>query len=117
MGILFLVFAAVQMNDPDPFGWMAIYIAAAIIAILGFFERYYIPFIGATLLAALLWLLGLIPEIWQWIQAGMPNIAKEMKAESPHIEYTREFLGLLLIVLVVYWQFRQGRKKLKSQNV
>lgn len=110
-GILFLLFAFFQMNDPDPFGWIAIYLAAAIISILAFFEIYYLPFIGATLIAALLWMFGIVPEVWDWLQQGAPNIAGEMKAETPFIEFTREFFGLTMIASVMFWQYRIASKR------
>jgi len=34
---------------------------------------------------------------------GMPNIAGSMQAEEPHIELTREFLGLAVAALACGW--------------
>ena len=36
---VFLLFAVVQYNDPDPVRWMAIYLAAALCCALEFFGR------------------------------------------------------------------------------
>jgi hypothetical protein len=47
------------------------------------------------------WCLVLLPEFYAWIQMGMPTITGSMKAEEPHIEYTWEFLGLVLCVVVL----------------
>lgn len=109
LGLLFILFAIVQMNDPDPFGWIAMYLAAAVISILAFFKKYYLPFIFGVLLLSMLWLLSLIPEVWNWVKLGMPNIVEGMKAESAYIEFTREFLGLLLIFATTYWHYRSAQ--------
>lgn len=115
LGLLFILFAIVQMNDPDPFGWIAMYLAAAVISILAFFKKYYLPFIFGVLLAAMLWLLSLVPEVWSWIKLGMPNIVEGMKAESAYIEFTREFLGLALISASTFWHYRCARKASKTK--
>lgn len=56
----------------------------------------------------------LIPDFISWIQDGMPSITESMKAEKKHIELTREFLGLLLILGVLIFHFVQGRKVNKA---
>ena len=117
LALLFLSFAWVQLDDLDPFGWVAIYLATAIACGMAAFDRYYTPFIGTLGIAALLWMAGLVPEVFDWLQKGAPNIAGQMKAASPYIEFTREFFGLFLIVLVSGWLFRQGRASQKKTLV
>ncbi|NNE28619.1 MAG: hypothetical protein HKN16_03230 [Saprospiraceae bacterium] len=116
LALLFLSFAWVQLDDPDPYGWVAIYLAIAIACGMAAFGRYYTPFVGTLGVIAVLWMVGLVPEVWDWIQRGAPNIAGQMKAESPYIEFTREFFGLLLIAGTSWWLFRQGRAKQKTAS-
>jgi hypothetical protein len=37
----------------------------------------------------------------EWARMGFPTITGSMKAEEPHIEVVREFLGLLIAVLAL----------------
>lgn len=112
LGLLFLLFAYFQINDPDPYGWVAIYLATAIICFMGFANKYYLPMIGTTLIAAALWMIGKVSGVLEWIKLGMPSIAEEMSANNEYIESTREFFGLLMMVIVLFWQYRKARKSL-----
>ena len=58
----------------------------------------------------------LIPEIINWISMGMPSIVSEMKAEEPHIEYTREFLGLVISLLSLHFLYKKNKKTTLSQS-
>ena len=40
-----------------------------------------------------------------WVKKGMPSITGSMKAESPHVEYLREFLGLFIILLALLFHY------------
>jgi len=108
--ILMILFAYFQMNDPDPYGWIFIYLCTAGICGFAAFGKYYQPFITTALVISLLWAVGLIPDFYQWIVNGADSIVGSMKAEEPHIELTREFLGLMIISATLYFQYRQGKK-------
>ena len=41
MSVLFVVFAALQYNDPDPYLWMPIYLFAAVICWLASRKKFY----------------------------------------------------------------------------
>lgn len=61
---LFLLFAAVQVNDPDPLGWIAVYLAGA--ATLGFAaagrpQRVAAASVGGLALVGALWL---VTDLW-----------------------------------------------------
>lgn len=114
--ILFLLFAAVQLNDPDPWLWVALYSYVAIISALAFFKNYnkYAILIGITVSG--IWLINLLPDFITWIQGGAESIVDSMKAEKPHIELTREFLGLILVILVLAFQYRSFVKQNNNSN-
>lgn len=108
IALLFLIFVAVQYNDPDYYIWMPVY---AIIAFLA-----YTHFLGkpqkliALLLTAFLgiWSMFFIPDLISWIQDGAPNIAGSMKAETPHIELMRELFGLIIsLTATIYYGTRK----------
>ena len=108
---LFLLFAIVQFNDPDPYYWVAIYGAVALVSGFAVAGRYNKTAILVLAGICIIWMATLIPGVIDWIEKGMPSITGTMKAESPHIEYLREFLGLLLILLALIFHFFQARKK------
>ncbi len=109
VAVLFLVFAAVQFNDPDPWAWALMYGFVAVVAALKALHHLdrRLPLVG--LVVAGIWMLTLLPDFIHWVQMGMPTITGSMKAESPHVELTREFLGLVICVVVLGAYWRAGR--------
>lgn len=104
---IFLLFAIVQWNDPDPLIWMIFYGAMSLIYILLALGKKYAFYLSVLMLIASLIYMGIIlPEIIKWIKDGMPSIVQSMKATIPTIEYTREFLGLLLCLIACVWVIR-----------
>jgi hypothetical protein len=110
LSILFLLFTIVQFNDPDPFKWILLYgLTAGICGFSAFGKKSKIINI-ITLLIVIIWMGILAPEFLNWIQEGMPSITETMKVEEPYIEYTREFLGLLICLLAMIFQFYIPKK-------
>ncbi len=111
LALLFLSFAIVQYNDPDPFVWIAIYGIVAVVCALAAFRKYYRWLILLGLAICAVELMTTLPGFIDWINRGMPNIVETMKAEKPYIEYTREFLGLILCIGTLIYQYIQARKQ------
>ena len=109
--ILFVLFAVVQYNDPDPWLWIALYLYIAVMTGLAFFDRFYKGLLQVGLLFCLVKLGLLLPSFVDWIGQGAPSIVESMKAEQPHIELTREFLGLTICVAVLGYLYRGLRKE------
>lgn len=108
---VFLLFAIAQYNDADPLQWMALYAFVAAAAAFAAFGRYHRWLMVVGIAVCIVWLGLLVPEFVHWLRMGMPNIAGSMKAEEPHIEYTREFLGLFLCLIVLGILYFKARKK------
>ncbi len=108
--VLFILFGAVQYNDPDPLGWMVLYFFVAAMFGMAAFGKYYHPGLIVGLVVCTLWMATLVPDFVEWIKIGTPNIAEHMKAETPYVELTREFFGLLICLggLTFIW-FRSRR--------
>ena len=109
IGVLFLVFAVVQYNDPDPWIWILAYGLVGVVCLWDI--KYTISkriIMGLTILFAIAsaWY---VPLIMNWFKDGMPSIVGEMKATTPHIEWMREFLGLLLCTITLYWIGKSNR--------
>jgi hypothetical protein len=109
LGVLFLLFAIVQYNDPDPWLWMLLYGFVAGILLFAAFGKREKWLAIAGFVVCTIWLLTLLPDFINWIQMGMPTITASMKTEEPHIEYTREFLGLGICMLALFFNWRKGR--------
>jgi hypothetical protein len=115
--IVFVLFAAVQYNDPDPYIWIPIYLYAAVLCWLAFRNKFYPP---AYLLGIAVYALYATYKIFDqnglidWItKHHAENIAETMRAEKPWIEEAREFFGLiiLIVVLLIDYAYAKGRTK------
>lgn len=107
---LFALFAYFQLNDVDPWGWTSLYGAVAIVSGFAAFDKYNRYVILGLIAICVIWFLYLIPEFVNWINMGMPTITGKMKATEPHIEYTREFLGLFICIGALLFHYRRSKK-------
>lgn len=113
LAFVFITFGLVQYNDPDFYIWGPLYIAVATVPILYAHDKLPRPFHVFLTLGIGIWMVTYVPDLIDWIKGGMDSIAESMKAESPHIELTREFFGLLLcyLLLITYYFLDKKRKK------
>lgn len=100
---IFLLFAVVQYNDPDPLVWMLLYGAVAVFYALAAIGRRYRPALWAAFALVLSWAATYVPAFLDWLNMGAPSIVETMKAETPYVELTREFLGLMLAAIAFGW--------------
>lgn len=111
LAVLFALFAAVQINDPDPVLWFMVYAAVSALWALAATGRHYRSATVVLATIVTVWMLLLLPDFVDWVLMGTPDIVGSMKAEEPHIELVREFGGLLLAVLALVHLLRVGRGK------
>jgi hypothetical protein len=112
----FILFAVVQLNDPDPFFWTAIYGVMGAISFFAAYKKFNIWVMLAVLAVLIFELFTLFPSISSWVNQGMPSIVRTMKAEEPHIEFVREFLGLgICLIALLYHYFMFRRKSMQSE--
>lgn len=104
--VVFVLFAVLQYNDPDPFLWIPIYMYPAYLCYLKVKQKpihkmaYLIGFLvfGVYAFYKLFDANGII----DWIQFhNATSIAATMKAEQPWVEESREFFGLMIILVVM----------------
>lgn len=96
LGALFAVSAALQLDDPDPLRWMAVYGASALACVAssaGWPGARWLA--GATGVIALGWAASLLPATLPGFEAR--QLLRSMKADTPEIELGRELLGLLIV--------------------
>lgn len=116
--ILFVLCAALQYNDPDPWLWIPIYLYSAVLCWLAFRGNY---FPGAYLLGIAGYLVYAVILFFEkdgvidWLtKHNAANIAGSMKAEKPWIEDTREFLGLVIMIVILAIDYFYSKRKKRS---
>ena len=112
--ILFALSAILQYNDPDPYLWMPIYLYGAILCWLAFRGKYYTRLYLAGIIVFAIYAVYLFLEkdgVADWLQKHQAeNIAGSMKAEKPWIEATREFFGLVLLMVALLVDYFYAKK-------
>src|SRR5687767_4389323 len=114
LAVMFLVFAFLQVNDPDPLLWILIYGIMAVTCILAAFGIYKMKFLVAIAVLFAAYSAIYFPGVLEWL--GTQNkgdlFSEEMKASHPYIEEAREFLGLMIcLAVLVFYIFKARRKR------
>jgi hypothetical protein len=113
--VVFILFAAVQYNDPDPYVWMPIYLYASALCWLAFRNKFYpVAYLIGIAVYAIYALYKAFDQngLIDWItKHHAENIAETMKAEKPWIEETREFFGLLILIGVLLTDYMYSKRK------
>ena len=119
--LIFIIFAALQYNDPDPYVWMPIYLYAAVLCCLAFRRKWYPKaYIAGVIVYAAYALYKVFDAngLIDWINLHHEeNIAETMKAEKPWIEETREFFGLVILIGVLLINFFYARRIKKQLEI
>ncbi|MEY2871183.1 MAG: hypothetical protein RLZZ146_1106 [Bacteroidota bacterium] len=98
-GIIFLLFASVQFNDPDPAIWIFVYTLTAALCFIYLKKAWVIQLKRLYLFVALAMMLGCylqFPPQWE-------GFGTEMKTANN--ELARESIGLLICGIVLMVQF------------
>lgn len=118
--VLFILFAGLQYNDPDPYVWIPLYLFSAILCWLAFRKKFYpaLYLVGILVYAVYAAYLFFSNDgMLAWIrQHSSDNIAGEMKATKPWIEATREVLGLAIMIVVLFINYLYSRRKLHGKK-
>jgi hypothetical protein len=114
--LIFLSFAYLQFNDPDPLLWILIYGTMALMCGLAaanlYPKRVYLVllvlFVGFSTIY--------IPSVLVWMQQDdLTALFDEIaKMEHLYIEESREFLGLMICVAVLVVNYIQARRLSKG---
>ena len=108
---IFILFAVVQYNDPDPYLWVPIYLFPAVLCFLAAREKFYKnAYTGGFIFYSLYAIYKLLDHngVIDWLRFhNAANIAATMKAEQPWIEESREFFGLAIILIVLFINYKK----------
>ncbi|HEY5367751.1 MAG TPA: transmembrane 220 family protein [Hanamia sp.] len=114
---IFIIFAVLQYNDPDPYVWMPIYLYAAFLCYRALQHQYSKPLYIMGLVAYIsygAWLFFDKVGVLDWMQEHQSeSIVQSMQATKPWIEETREFFGLVIVIVVLLINMFVGSRKMK----
>jgi H+/Cl- antiporter ClcA len=119
--MVFVLSAALQYNDPDPYLWMLIYLYGAFLCYQAIRKKYnqVLYIVGfAIYISFALYLLVARDGVLSWVnEHDAENIAASMQATKPWIEDTREFFGLLILIFALLinmiWFKKMNKKTAK----
>lgn len=113
--VLFLLSAALQYNDPDPYLWIPVYLWGAWLCWLAIRQKFP-P--SLYLLSALFYIgfaswLFIAPDgVISWAKEHhAESLVQTMKATKPWIEQSREFGGLLILLISLALNWWIARRK------
>lgn|SRR5690606_982896 len=112
LAIMFLVFAFIQVNDPDPIIWILIYGAMAVICVMAAFQYYPRKVLLTLGLVYIGFSIYYFPGVMEWLHQEdrselFDNLAK---MEHWYIEEAREFLGLAICLVVLVFQYIRANR-------
>jgi len=113
-GVLFLVFAYIQLNDVDPAKWVIFYSLTGLLPIAAMHWRKMKYGVYALTAIAAVISLFYLPDFFGWVKDGFPTITGSMKAESPYVELVREFLGVFICLVYLGSVLFFGRRRVSS---
>jgi hypothetical protein len=103
LAVMFLAFAFVQVNDPDPLLWILIYGAMAVVCVLAAFDYSSRIAMVILLVGFLAYSILLLPGLREWLAQDDKSVLFDDIAKMQHlyIEEAREFLGLIICIVVL----------------
>jgi len=114
LALLFVSFVSVQFDDPDPLLWVLIYLNMVAICAWSAFRLPNKYWLLITAIGYLIYAVYLFPGAVDWFKSPDRSLLFDdlAKMQYPYIEETREFLGLVISLLVLFWiGFSLKRKK------
>ena len=114
--LVFILFAAFQYNDPDPYLWIPIYLYPAVLCYLEIKQKSInkMAYLAGFLVFGIYAIYKLFDTngIIDWIKFhNASSIAATMKAEVPWVEESREFFGLSIILAVMAINYFKSKKE------
>lgn len=113
LAAMFLLFAFVQINDPDPALWILIYGLMAVACVLAAFRHYYPGAISVLLIIFLAYSFFYLPGVIEWLNSEEKSLLFDdiAKMQHPYIEESREFLGLFICIAVLVMHLLTWRSR------
>ena len=113
LAVMFIVFAFVQINDPDPVLWILIYGVMAVACVLAAFGYYYTKARLVILVAFIAYSFVFFSGVAEWMGSENKSLLFDdiAKMQYPYIEESREFLGLFICICVLIMHLIHARSR------
>lgn len=111
LALMFVAFTLVQFNDPDPVIWILIYLNMVIICAAAIFKKQHQIWLLISAILYFIYACFLIPGAMEWFRSPDKAMLFDeiAKMQNLYIEETREFLGLLICLIVLGGYLLKGR--------
>lgn len=110
LSTLFILFALLQLNDPDGLLWFAIYFVVAAICLYHNFKSISKSFLILVIIALIAYSAFHFSLFIEYLNTeNKEEIFGEMVYEKPYLEGSREFLGLLIAAFGIIYQLKKSR--------
>ncbi len=115
LALVFILFAIVQLNDSDPAIWFSIYLLTAVLCAASIFRRIPLTLLYGFGLLIFFYAAMHLEFAMEWmLSEDKSEIFGEMQEDKYYLEGTREFLGLLIVILALIYLVYQN-KELKKK--
>ncbi|MBT4232098.1 MAG: hypothetical protein HOD78_04305 [Flavobacteriaceae bacterium] len=105
--ILFVIFAVLQLNDPDGKLWFSIYFIVSLICLYNTFKPVPKSILILSIIALMSYSVFHFSLFIDYLNTeNKEEILGEMVYDKPYLEGTREFIGLLLAALGIMYQIK-----------
>jgi len=105
--IVFIIFALLQINDPDGVLWFSIYFIVALICLYNNFKPVPKQLLILTIIALLTYSTFHFSLFIDYLETeNKEEIFGEMVYDKPYLEGTREFIGLLIAAFGIIYQLK-----------
>jgi hypothetical protein len=105
--IVFIIFALLQINDPDGVLWFSIYFIVALICLYNNFNPVPKQLLILTIIALLTYSAFHFSLFIDYLETeNKEEIFGEMVYDKPYLEGTREFIGLLIAAFGIIYQLK-----------
>lgn len=104
---VFIIFALLQLNDPDGVLWFSIYFIVALICLYNNFKPVPKHLLILTIIALLAYSTFHFSLFIDYLETeNKEEIFGEMVYDKPYLEGTREFIGLLIAAFGIIYQLK-----------
>ena len=105
--IMFVIFAILQLNDPDGKLWFSIYFIVSLICLYNTFKSVPKSILILSIIALMSYSAFHFSLFIDYLNTeNKEEIFGEMVYDKPYLEGTREFIGLLLAALGIMYQIK-----------
>ena len=105
--ILFVIFAILQLNDPDGLLWFSIYFIVSLICLYNTFRAIPKSILILSITVLITYSTFHFSLFIDYLNTeNKEEIFGEMVYDKPYLEGTREFIGLLLAALGIMYQIK-----------